>query len=112
MQQAFECLVNWRLAHRGFLSPTGFFEIDHTPVKYLSELILYIPREQYLDVTKLRDWLHDSDNNIAGYQMIGRYMPTQRGKVAFLGLKFAFIKPLDAVMFRLQWAEATIPNDV
>ena len=108
-QNTFERPVNWRIARIGFRDPATHIIFDEAiDVRPLSELIMFMPQDESLDIIELRNWLHDSDNNGGGYQMTGCYETNTSSRVTFTGLKFAFSNAIDAVFFRLCWSSAMV----
>lgn len=94
---------NWRLARYYFPYPNLACEgtLDIAPIDSI-DFRVFLPQDRSLDVLTVRDWLHDPDNNVAGYRMFGCF--EMAGKYPRLtGIVFLFGKALDAIYFRLYW---------
>jgi hypothetical protein len=98
----FEKYINWRLAYHGFSQhsflPFGTWE--HEIIQ--TEISVFLPHDVTFRIINIRDWLHNPDNNITGYRLIGCYQSSPK-RTKMMGIKFQFCNAVDAVYFRLYW---------
>jgi hypothetical protein len=92
--------INWRIAKNGFRATITRFQ-DMASTSSSDDLFVYLPYDRSLDVLAVRNWLHDENNNSAGYDLIGCYQVDAKHRTVLTGLKIAFSRIIDAVYFRI-----------
>lgn len=103
-----EWTVNWRIAKMGFKVPESLIMFEGDRELFTdSQLIVFIPQNADFNIIALRDWLHDTDNNAEGYQMIGCFETSANYRTRMVGLKFSFNCEIDAIFFYLNWSKVT-----